>query len=181
MRDDIHRRLSLPPSWKRVVKACTRDAEISLRGPRAAQALAADLRAIRPAVIHMVIRTLAEGRHALLPSALLRSPPTPCNSDERSFWSECAAAADARPDPQRYVDQALLRVLHKRRESMQREIRAQSTVSDPRDAPELVNRLAQACSEVDAVGIVRSYLAGDAIRAQERAAIDLDDDLRGRT
>src|SRR5579859_5948634 len=44
MRDDIHRRLPLPRAWKRLLKACSRDAEAGDRPTLLAQAAGSELR-----------------------------------------------------------------------------------------------------------------------------------------
>ena len=51
MRDDIHRRLPLARAWKRVVKACVRDAEAPFRAPLLEQAARSELASLRLSVV----------------------------------------------------------------------------------------------------------------------------------
>jgi len=77
MRDDIHRRLPLPPAWKRVVKACARDAETALRPSVLAEAVRTELRHLRPSVVMLVRRALAARQQFLFPAGSFERAPAP--------------------------------------------------------------------------------------------------------
>lgn len=179
MRDDIHRRLPLSRPWKRVVKACARDADEGERGTLATQALGSELQELRPSVLRAGHDALAANQHTLFPGESFHVPCEPRTPIEAAFLRECAAVAQQRRPAAEATSDALVGALHDRWCANEREIRAQALINTPRDCPELLSRLGAAACAVDLRGLAERHLAGETAPRATPRALDLDADLRG--
>lgn len=179
MRDDIHRRLPLPRAWKRVLKACSRDAEAGDRPTLLAQAAGSELRQLRPAVLDEVRRAFADSEGSLFPRESFRPSCEPRSPIEASLLRECVAIADQRLSAEEAIGRALTRALAERVGAVGREVRAQGNVDFPRDCSTLVRRFGEAAQSVDLEGLARRHVAGEAPPRATKLRLDLDADLRG--
>jgi hypothetical protein len=179
MRDDIHRRLPLPRAWKRVLKACSRDAEAGDRPNLVAQAAGSELRQLRPTVLDECRRALATSEASLFPGESFQPACDPRSPIEASYFRECAALADQRLSPEDAAGRALARALQDRVGAVAREVRAQASVDFPRDCPKPLGRLGEAARAADLEGLARRHVAGEAPPRAARLHLDLDADLRG--
>lgn len=180
MRDDIHRRLPLPRPWRRVVKACTRDAEVALRSPLLIQAAYTELRRLRSTFLDEVRRALMMSEQALFPADAFQPKCAPLSAIESSFLRECTAVAGAGLPAADAVVHALERALSERVTAVGREIRAQLGLDSPRDCAELVSRFRDATHVADLLGLARRYISSDSMPHPLRLELDLDSDLRGQ-
>jgi hypothetical protein len=179
MRDDIHRRLPLPRAWKRVLKACARDAEAGDRPKLVAQAAGSELRQLRPIVLDEGRRALVVSQGSLFPVELFQPVCETRSPIEASFVRECAALADQRLPSDEAASRALARALEDRVRAVQREVRAQGSIDFPRDCQQLLGRIGEAAQAADLEGLARRHVAGDAPPRVARLSLDLDADLRG--
>jgi hypothetical protein len=182
MRDDIHRRLPLTRAWKRVVKACVRDAETPFRAPLLEQAARTELGDLRPVVVQDAARELSSTQGSLFPGEAFRVTVTPASPMEAAFQRECAAIVEARLPAPEALARALGRALGERVGAIVREIRAQLSVDFPRECAELVMRFVAAAHRADLATLARGHLAGEPAQRPARLALalDLDSDLRGQ-
>jgi hypothetical protein len=178
MRDDIHRRLPLPRAWKRVLKACSREAEAAERPALLAQAAGSELRQLRPAVVDEVRRALATGEDSLFPGESFQPACEPRSAIEASLLRECAAIADQRLSVEEATGRALTRALVDRVSAVGREVRAQGNIDFPRDCPTLLGRFGEAARSADLEGLARRHLAGEPPPRTAKLRLNLDADLR---
>lgn len=178
MRDDIHRRLPLPRVWKRVVRACVRNAEAPVRNLLLEQAARTELRELRPGFVEDARRALVGTEASLFPGDAFKVSAVPTSPIEAALQRECAALADARMPADAALEQAAERALDQRVGAVGRELRAQLSVAMPRDCTELLRRFEQARRKADLRKLVHGYLAGEPCARPQRLGLDLDSDLR---
>jgi hypothetical protein len=179
MRDDIHRRLPLPRAWKRVVKACVRDAEAPFRASFLEQAARVELGKLRPTVVEDAARELSSAQAFLFPEAF-KVNVMPASPIEAAFQRECAVSGAARLSVEETLSNASTRALEERLAAHVREIRAQVSVDFPRDCAELIKRVVAAMQDVDVATLVRRHIVGEPAQHLPPPTLDLDSDLRGQ-
>lgn len=179
MRDDIHRRLALPRVWKRVVKACVRDAEAGFRPTLAERAVLAELHQLRPTVIVDTRRAFEESERALFPLEAFRPACSPRTPMEEAYVRECFALADQRLSSSEAMIVALERALGDRLGAVEREVRAQAILDDLRGSRVLVARFRDTVRGPDLRALASGHLFGALAFHTKVLVLDIDADLRG--
>lgn len=178
MRDDIHRGLPLPPAWKRVVKACSRDAEAKIRSLSFMVAAEQELARIRPAFLASVQDGLTESMDSLFPGSTFKSRIHARNVVEADVERECAALVQDRTSPNLILQRAMVGAILRRQEAVVREVRAKLAIRSPADCREVLSRLQRTAESSDLTQVVSRQLAGSSGDHEKELALDLDEDLR---
>lgn len=178
MRDDIHRRLPLPRAWKRLAKACVREAEAGRRGFAAIHALQGELRQVRSSFCSALEECGNRAAGCLFPrdefARFPLEPSTPCESAALAHAKALAASGTRRLD---LVPQALAAAVADRAEAHIREAHAHVALdAGPTQARELTRRMKDAVFGVDCLAVARNHL--DNKPQAPAPALDLDADLR---
>ena len=178
MRDDIHRRLPLARAWKRVVKACVRDAEAPFRAPLLEQAARSELASLRLSVVEDAAEQLSSRQTSLFAADAFFAGVVAHSPIEAALQRECAAIAPQHLPPLDALSRALERALRERVAAILREIRAQLSIDVPQDCVAFVMRFSRAADDADLGTVARRHLAGEQVPPPRRLALDIDADLR---
>jgi hypothetical protein len=174
VRDDIHRKLPLSPTWRRLARACSRDSEAAERPQRAQQAAATELRRLSP----VLVRAAEESNQpdffggADPNLAALASSPI-----DHAFVRQLAAGSEG--DRETAVRNAVQRALDNQLEAQRREIRIHASLVDARNSQALALRVEAATNAANTPQLVDVFLGGEQLPTRYRRTLDLDADLRG--
>jgi len=180
MRDDIHRSVPLPQRWRRVVVACTRDAEEMLRPRLVVKAASGELAKLRPGFLRGLEAELAASERALLPSTAFNPTVVPTYPIEQHLLRECRAIVADRLPARDAVTIGLERALADRVDAVVRELRAKLSLTAGRDCAEVLFRFDAARQAASLREVVRLHVLGEALSRVRPLELDIDAELRGR-
>ncbi len=186
MRDDIHKSAPVPTPWKRVIRACGRDADWQREGERLAQlALISDLnRQIRPTFISNIQQAVDPDQRDLLanPSGLHALRAGKLTPIEEQIVEHAArlAAEGCRPDE--IAGEAVEAVASARAESWRRACTGHLLKAGGAGAHDLVARLHKSTDSIPLrkISAEIAQQGKAATTGLEKPNLDLDEDLLGR-
>lgn len=176
MRDDIHKKLPLPRPWKRLLRACTRDADRERWSAYATQVVVYELNQLTPAVVRQLQQSAGQpnlfGGPDRVASALA------CNPIDHAAILQ--AAATNQSDRDAAIHDSVGRAVESLLESQLREVRVHTALEDPAHSAELNARVGHVIRAADVPRLVADRLAGEKLPATKPSPLDLDEDLRGK-
>lgn len=179
MRDDIHRRLPISRAWKRVVRACSRDADQMQRPGAVTAALVAQAGDLRRSFLRDLETGLEASRVDMFPANMVASCVRPQGEAEDQLLRHCIFLANDRRLAGDVIREGLVEVLAAQGDAHVREIAGHLQLAAPRDATELLTRIEAACGQVDLDAVASVLLSGErSSRAAKAKIFDVDGELR---